>query len=921
MDAGRWRQVGAVFESAADLRTAEEQQVFLAEACGDDDELRCEVERLLVADEQPGGWLDRPICRLPDPGRIEDRGLVDRRIGAYRLLCKLAEGGMGTVYLAERDDHEYRRQVAVKVVRGDLTDPDLLRRFRNERQILAALEHPGIARLYDGGTTEDGHPFLVMEYLAGRPIHEHCDRGALTIDQRLKLFLEVCAAVSHAHGLQVIHRDIKPSNVLVTNDGHPKLLDFGIATGLHHGAGQQGVALEATVVDQRPFTPGYASPEQVRGQAVTPASDQYALGVLLYELLTSVSPYRLKHRSGPEVMRAICEQEIEKPSRAVGARPEVALNRATTPAGLKRCLAGDLDNIILKALQKEPQERYGSVEHLALDLRCYLQGQPVLARPSSRAYRMKKLIHRHPIRAVLLILLVLVIAIFVFAHDRQNQLIEHQQARGQAVERELTDFLIKVPDQVAVQSHDRNVVDHLIPRLRASASDLRTQATLLDSLGQVYQLAGMAKPAHGFFSDALNLRRQLPVRAADELADSLHHLGSAETSLGRLADGGSLLQQALELRENIEGQRLSVARSKEALALNHWAKGDLEAAERLLLEAVEIRDCECGEDDNYWVADTMDHLAALYTRSGRFREAEAWMASSLEARRSLPRSPGARLASLDQQATLYFARGQFEEAEWRFRQVLAERRARVTDLRSSRQSSALSGLDRALSESLHDLARCLGESGAYEEAELSFAESLAIARQLYTDDHPFVLTLLNNLAVVLGNKGDDAAAQALFLQVLERRERLFGEEHPHVGQVHYSLGHLLHQRGVLDPAERHYRKAESLLRKTLPSDHPAQAYPQVALGRLALDRGEAYLAENLLRGALEHLRASHAPGHWRIAEASHLLGASVAARGPTAEAVELMREGAEVLRQQRGERAPRTVQALARLATYAREVF
>ena len=374
-----WQRVDDLLQSALD-REPSQRAPFLDEACAGDQALRQQVEALLSADHQASDFLERPAIETGTSLATESAGgsLVGRRIGAYRILRELGRGGMGAVYLAERADEQFRKLVAIKLVQHGMDSDAILHRFRSERQILASLDHPHIATLLDAGTTDDGVSYFIMEYVEGQPIDVYCATHGLSTRERLHLFGLVCAAVQHAHEHQVVHRDLKPSNILVTEAGVPKLLDFGIAKLLTPDSVRP--MANVTTVGLRPMTPAYASPEQVRGEPVTPASDVYALGVLLYELLAERPPYCVAGETPDGIARAICEEDPKKPS---------------TAATLRRALAGDLDNIVLMALRKEPSRRYGSVVQFADDLRRHLEGRPVLARRDSLGYRASKFVTRH----------------------------------------------------------------------------------------------------------------------------------------------------------------------------------------------------------------------------------------------------------------------------------------------------------------------------------------------------------------------------------------------------------------------------------------------------------------------------------------------------------------------------------------------
>ncbi|MCH9002376.1 MAG: serine/threonine protein kinase, partial [Planctomycetes bacterium] len=388
MDADRWREIRELLENTVDLSPAE-REAYLSRSCGGDVTLRSEVETLLAGSDNAPTFLDTPaLAAYADViGMEQASSLVGQHIGPYQLVRYIASGGMGAVYLATSPDSRYGKEVAVKLIRRRTLTPDTLRRFRIERQALAALHHPHIAALLDGGVTDTGLPYLVMEYVDGPPIDKYCDEKRFSTNERLELFRAVCSGVAYAHRNLIVHRDLKPNNILVTSQGIPKLLDFGIAKVLDpHAADQPG----ETTTRNRILTPEYASPEHIRGDAITTASDVYSLGVILYGLLTGQCPYRFKSRIPHEIERTICEQDPEKPSTTIlrtvealspdegshsTSTPEsVSKLRSVTPVGLRRQLAGDLDAIILMSLRKEPHRRYSSVEQFSDDIHCHLQG-------------------------------------------------------------------------------------------------------------------------------------------------------------------------------------------------------------------------------------------------------------------------------------------------------------------------------------------------------------------------------------------------------------------------------------------------------------------------------------------------------------------------------------------------------------------
>jgi non-specific serine/threonine protein kinase/serine/threonine-protein kinase len=469
--AERYARAHELFDAAVDL-APRERAALLDERCADNEALRREVEALLEADAQSSSFAEEPVFSIPANLFPEepDEQLAGQRFGVYEVIREIGRGGLGAVSLAARADDEYRKEVALKLIRRGLDTDDILRRFRTERQILAQLDHPNIARLLDGGTTDNGLPYFVMEYVKGEPITAYCDQHALKLNERLELFRKVCAAVTYAHQNLVVHRDLKPSNILVTAEGEPKLLDFGIAKLL---SADDDMSFTQTAPGLRAMTPEYASPEQVRGERITTASDVYSLGVLLYEVLTGEKPYRLKGRTAEELSRAIVEQEPERPSTAAAAH--VASDRRpgrAAPASLDT----DLDNIVLMAMRKEPQRRYASAAALAEDIRRHQDGLPVTARPHTYSYRATKFIKRHRAAAVAAALILLAIIGGLITTLWQAGVARAAQARAEKrfsdVRRLANSNLFEVYPEV----------ENLAGSLKAREAILRNALTYLDSL-------------------------------------------------------------------------------------------------------------------------------------------------------------------------------------------------------------------------------------------------------------------------------------------------------------------------------------------------------------------------------------------------------------------------------------------------------
>ncbi len=742
-------------------REPRERIELLDEACGDDLDLRREVESLLVAAEESGSFLERDPPAT-QPSRRGQEPIEGRRIGPYRLLGLLSRGGMGTVYLAARRFGEFEKRVALKLLQPEMAEQEEIRwRFRTESRILAALDHPNIARFLDAGT-EDGQHYIVIEYIEGQPLDEYCDAHKLSTRERLELFRGACSAVQFAHQNTVVHRDLKPANILVTAGGVPKLLDFGIAKLLNPDLFSRAAA--PTVL--RPYTPEYASPEQVLGEPITTASDVYSLGVLLYQLLTGHPPYRFSSYLPGEVVRTVCEHEPEKPSVAVLRRQEVsgaqgtrvltpesvAATRDGDPGRLRRRLAGDLDNIALQALRKEPQRRYASVEQLSEDLRRHLEGRPVSARGDSVVYRAGKFIRRHRfgVAAVAAALLALLAFGVVMAVQRARL------AEALAGEELVTGFLIdlfEVSDPLAQGEQPlsaREILDRGKDKLATELHQRpEVQARLQGAIGAIYGKLGEYDDAEQLLRRSLAVRRTHVDAPDPGLASNLNDLGEVVRARGQYDEAEALLREALAMRRALFGEGHSaVGESLNNLASLLRFRGDVDHAEQLYSEAIDI--FRLG-DDRENLANTLNNLARLHQ-----------------------------------------GQGELDAAERLFREALALRREVLTP-------------DHALvANSLSNLAALLQEKGEHASAEPLYRESLAILRQKLGDRHPWVgfsLSALTSLLITVGEHAE-AERQAREAAVILRAT---------LPEDHWRIRYAESMRGACLTALGRYEEAEPIL--------------------------------------------------------------------------------------------------------------
>jgi non-specific serine/threonine protein kinase/serine/threonine-protein kinase len=541
----RWRKIDEVLANALEM-PAENQRAYIQECCPGDPELGREIEELLEASRSADGFT-RPgagVFSLPE-GPADEDVLIGTQVGPYRLVERIGEGGMGAVYRGERSDGQFEQHVAVKLVEPGIKSHELMRRLRSERQILASLNHPNIARLLDGGISTDGHPYLVMEYIEGTPLSDYCKTHTLNIEQRLKLFRPICSAVHYAHQHLVVHRDIKPSNVLVAEDGVPKLLDFGIAKLLEPtAAGSQG----STVTTLNPMTPEYASPEQIQGREVTTASDIYSLGVLLYELLTDQKPHKIADKSPQQVAQAICDTDPEKPSEAVTKNAKAGgTGRTLEP------ISGDLDHIVLKAMRKEPSQRYASAEELSGDIGNYLAGLPIQARHGSFRYLAGKFIVRHKAAVVLSSALLVALVAGLVIVSWQVRVARMERARAQ---RRFNDVR-KLANSLIFEVHDG--IQDLPGSTPTRKLVVSRAAEYLDSL---------AKDAEGDSSLQMEL-------AAAYARLSRVQLSSGAASLGDRAGAIASNQKAEAILQSVIARDPSSVEARRQLALCYLQDSEL----------------------------------------------------------------------------------------------------------------------------------------------------------------------------------------------------------------------------------------------------------------------------------------------------------------------------------------------------------
>ncbi len=816
-----------LFDAALDLAPAE-RAAYLERACAGDGELRALVDRLLAAAEieetqlMPGGGMQGPLWDglMADLEGGESEPVKDETtpigtvIGRYRLVREIGRGGMAVVYLAERADGQFQHQVALKRIQPGFDTDEVIQRFDQERQILALTHHPNIAQLLDGGVGPRGRPYFVMEYVEGRPIERYCDEERLSVPERLDLFLQVARAVDYAHRNLVVHRDLKPSNILVDADGHAKLLDFGIAKLLDAEATPG--ATPVTRTHGLLMTPVYASPEQVRGQPVTTASDIYQLGLLLYQLLTGRWPYHLSEHQPIAVVRAICEDDPTRPSTALASRDAppseeepptveaIGAARRTSASRLKRQLAGDLDNIALMALRKEPERRYGAVAQLIDDVESYLAGKPISARSDSFLYRAGKLVRRHKAAfttAAAAVALLVALAVFYTVQLAT----ERDRARLAAAEAgRISDFLsslfeVSVPTRSKGEAVTaRQLLDRGAVRIEDElAGQPRLRAAMMTRMGNVYRELALYEEARPLLEHAVALRRGEPGPQQLELAESLHGLARLREEEGEHAVAQALYEEVLAIREAaLEDRPESRAGS--------WVSGP-SSGEDGLGQEIEPQDRFSGAAE---VAHALAGLGRVLELQGAYEQARRYHERAL---------------------------GIFEIAY---------------------------GLDHPeVGRSLLGLGTVAKRTREFEEAKELLSRALFIFERHYEDDHPHVADTRVSLAGVLRFTGDPEGARAQYEQALPLLERAYGADHPQVAAALDSLARLHNAMKDREAAIAYHRRALAIREAAFGADHILVAASLNNLGSTHWSNQDLELAQSFFERSAATFEANLGPDH------------------------------------------------------------
>lgn len=865
---GWWARLQAAFEATLELDGAEEREALLERTLADSPELQEQVRAMLRAHEC-GPPLDIEK-RLLNDGGWGDGAWLGGIIGAYRLERLLGRGGMSEVYLAERREPQFRQRVAVKLLRSGWHAPDALARFRLERQILAKLNHPQIAPLLDGGVTEDGRPYLVLQYIQGRPITEYCRQKGVPLEERLRLFCEVARAVGYAHRNLIVHRDLKPANILVTEDGQIRLLDFGIAKVLEPAV--EEIELPATRAESRLMTRDYAAPEQILGGTVTTATDVYALGVLLYELLAGRRPFTAEDCSRVDLERRIVEREPAPPSRAVG------------ESRMARRLRGDLDAIVLKALRKEPESRYPSAGEMALDVERYLAGQPIEVRGPSFGYRFGKLVRRNKIASALTaacaLLLVGLAATATYQSRRiarARDLARLEQQKAERVVGVLSEMLAAANPRNVPQGSQLTLAEFLkqTERMVLESRNLETpvQARLKHLLGTAYLERSEFAEARALLEDALRQTLSAYGQEAEATAAVLHDLARLARYTEPTDKAIPLLRQSLERHLRLFGeQHEKVAECLRELGMTLPVSEE----SRTLLERALTIERALSAGPNPGIAASLAALGRYHLLAGDLKPAEQFFSDALTMLNQLfPQGHPASLSAASNLAAVYQRQGRFVEAA-ELNAALIELKARLIGPESI-----------PVAIGFNNLGTALAANGDHQKAEDAFRRALALYVRLLGPEHAEIANTTRNVAALRSLQGDYSQAQALLRKVIAMQHRL-GAPEALLWELEAELGTLTFRSGRRAEGLRRLRTALEKLKALLPPGNDSIASVQVCLGFALLESGAARGAEALFREALVFRRAHLPTDHPAIAQAECGLGGALVLLGRRREGEELL---------------------------------
>ena len=863
MEKQRWQKIGQIVDGALEIEDKDNRTAFIKEKCKDDKSLITEVYSFIHSIEESDGlWEDLLNSNMAIADDMademsQDSGVINHSspesIGPYRVKKLLAKGGMGNIYLAERKEADFHKNVAIKIVRKEINSQVTIQRFIQERSILSSLNHPNIAQLLDGGITEDGRPYFVMEFIDGVPITEYCSKNSCNLSERLSLFRKMCDAVQYAHTNFVVHRDLKPSNILVNRDGILKILDFGIAK-LTDGKLDEKSLIQ-TREGYRMLSLNYAAPEQITGEPVTTSTDVYSLGLLLYELLTNERAYSLKNKNLVEAEKIIRESEPKKPS---------VVNREW-----QNRLRGDLDAITMKAIRKEPEQRYESARLLLDDIEAYSNDKPVSARHGTFYYKTGKFVRRNKVNlsfaAIILALLIIIPSYYAKMINEERRIAEAEAQKAE----QISGFLIGLfegadpfgdTEEFGLDTDIGSMLELGEKRINSELNNqAEVKAALNSTIGRVYFSLGEFDRAEELYSEALqiaeskSLERDLPIYT--------FRLGHVFQQVGKNQAADSLLKKAIKLFENSE-EGFQTRDAVSALAVygsfSWFNLGDTETAEEYLLRSLEQRQIHFAENDSL-LAPAYNDLANLYHSLGNFDEAEKYYKQAVDIYTELLADNPRTAITMANFSMLLRDQGKLDDAK----------HFQESALNIVKRKEGQYNIDIALGNG--NLSEINMRQGNYQVADSLAEQSLKLLQEIFGELHPYVA----RTKLVLGMNHyfleEYTEAEKLFLQVKDEYEKVYPSEHSRLGDPHLELSKLYLKTEKLDKAEENVLLAREIYSQSLPDGNVKRAVTASVYGEILSIKGEVEKADSLLIDGYNTLKSLFNEEDGRVAEAAFAL--------------------------------------------------
>jgi serine/threonine-protein kinase len=863
MEKQRWQKIGQIVDGALEIEDKSSRTAYIKEKCKDDESLITEVYSFIHSIEESDGlWEDllnsNMVIADDMAGEMsQDSGVVNHSspesIGPYLVKKLLAKGGMGNIYLAERKDADFHKNVAIKIVRKEINSQVTIQRFIQERSILSSLNHPNIAQLLDGGITKDGRPYFVMEYIDGVPITEFCNNNRCDLTERLSLFRKMCDAVQYAHTNFVVHRDLKPSNILVDKAGNLKILDFGIAK-LTDGKLDEKSLIQ-TREGYRMLSLNYAAPEQITGEPVTTATDVYSLGLLLFELLTNERAYSLKNKNLLEAERIIRENDPTKPS---------LVNREWN-----KLLQGDLDAITMKAIRKEAEQRYESARLLLDDIDAYLNDKPVTARHSTLYYKAGKFVRRNKINlsfaAVIAAILIIIPSFYASMINEERRIAESEAQKAE----QISGFLVGLFEGADPFGNteefglDTNIGSMLELGEKRIDSELDNQpavrAALNNTIGRVYFSLGEYDRAEELYSEALQIAEDEGIEK--ELPLYTYRLGHLYQQVGNIEAADSLLLRSIELFERSE----EGFQSEEAVSalstygsFSWFNKGDTDTAEEYLIKSLEQRQIHFAENDSL-LAPAYNDLANLYHSKGNFEEAENYYSQAVDLYVNLLDDNPKTAITMANFSMLLRDQGKLEQAK-------------------QYQESALSIVKNKEDQYKIDIALGNGNlseinmrQGNHEVADSLGKTALSMLSEIFGDLHPYVARTKLVIGMNYFYTSEYDEAEKMFIEAKEEYEKVYPPEHSRLADPHLELGKLYTKTNDLEKALDHVLAAREIYKSSLPDGNVKRAMSASVYGEILSMRGDVMQADSLLKKGVTDLEKLFSDDDDRLAEANMAL--------------------------------------------------